>query len=87
MRQNKTASKVHFIKQGQMQIRKGVAIVLPDMLRWAVWLMDFILMILVWCITGPGHGHEGPLYPHEQEGGLQPASSDKWCIVYHQQRL
>lgn len=55
-----------------MQIRKGVAIVLP-----VLWLMNFILMIWVWCITGLGHGHEGSLYPHEQEGGLQLASSDK----------
>lgn len=65
-----------------MQIRKGVAIVLP-----VLWLMNLILMIWVWCITGLGHGHEGSLYPHEQEGGLQLASSDKWRIVYHQQRL
>lgn len=58
-----------------------------DMLRRAAWLMNLILMIWVWCITGLGHGHEGSLYPHEQEGGLQLASSDKWRIVYHQQRL
>ena len=46
-----------------------------------------IFDLIGWCFTGPGHGHEGPLHPHEQEGGLQPAAPQQWRPVLHQQRL